>query len=89
MQHFCRTLIKSELKNYKSRQGSCSINGNIDYNWKIIQAPKNVIDYVVVHELCHLIEHNHSPKYWGNVERFMPNWRDGRDWLKENSYLLK
>ncbi|MDA7830045.1 M48 family metallopeptidase [Gammaproteobacteria bacterium] len=77
------------IKNYKSRWGSCAINGNIDYNWKIIQAPKNVIDYVVVHELCHLIEHNHSPKYWGNVERIMPNWRDSKDWLKHNSDILK
>jgi len=77
------------IKNYKSRWGSCSISGNIDYNWKIIQAPKDVIDYVVVHELCHLIEHNHSPKYWGNVERVMPNWKDSRDWLKQNSDILK
>lgn len=77
------------IKNYKSRWGSCSINGAIDYNWKIIQAPKKVIDYVVVHELCHLIEHNHSPKYWSYVEKFMPNWKESRDWLKENSDLLK
>ena len=77
------------IKNYKSRWGSCSINGAIDFNWKIIQAPKKVIDYVVVHELCHLIEHNHSPKYWSYVEKFMPNWKESRDWLKENSEVLK
>jgi len=77
------------IKNYKSRWGSCSINGAIDYNWKIIQAPKKIIDYVVVHELCHLIEHNHSPKYWSYVEKFMPNWKESRDWLKENSDILR
>ena len=77
------------VKNYKSRWGSCSINGAIDYNWKIIQAPKKVIDYVVIHELCHLLEHNHSPKYWSYVEKFMPNWKENRDWLKENSDLLR
>mgnify|MGYP000928872431 CR=1 FL=1 len=77
------------IKNYKSRWGSCAINGAIDYNWKIIQAPKKVIDYIVVHELCHLIEHNHSPRYWSYVEKFMPNWKESRDWLKENSDLLK
>ena len=77
------------IKNYKSRWGSCSISRAIDYNWKIIQAPKKVIDYVVVHELCHLIEHNHSPKYWSYVEKFMPNWKESRNWLKENSDILR
>ena len=77
------------IKNYKSRWGSCSISGSIDYNWKIIQAPKRVVDYVIVHELCHLIEHNHSPKYWSNVARFMPNWKESKDWLRENSEVLK
>lgn len=77
------------VKNYKSRWGSCSSNGVIDYNWKIIQAPKKVIDYVIVHELCHLIEHNHSPRYWSHVEKFIPTWRESRDWLKENSDFLK
>tara|TARA_A200000113_G_scaffold221499_1_gene233447 strand:- start:158 stop:844 length:687 start_codon:yes stop_codon:yes gene_type:complete len=75
-------------KNYKARWGSCSTNGAIDYNWKIIQAPKKVIDYIVVHELCHLLEHNHSPKYWSFVEKFMPNSKDSKVWLKENADLL-
>ena len=77
------------VKNYKSRWGSCSKNGAIDYNWKIIQAPKKVINYIIVHELCHLIEHNHSPRYWNHVEKFEPNWKERRNWLKENSDLLK
>ena len=77
------------VKNYKARWGSCSINGAIDYNWKIIQASRKVIDYVVVHELCHLLEHNHSPKYWSCVEKFMPNSKDSKVWLKENADLLR
>ena len=77
------------IKNYKARWGSCSTNGAIDFNWKIIQAPKKVIDYIVVHELCHLLEHNHSPKYWRCVEKFMPNFKDSKNWLKENADLLR
>lgn len=77
------------IKNYKARWGSCTINGAIDYNWKIIQAPKKVIDYIVVHELCHLLEHNHSPKYWSCVEKFMPNSKDYKVWLRENADLLR
>lgn len=77
------------IKNYKARWGSCTINGAIDYNWKIIQAPKKVIDYIVVHELCHLLEHNHSPKYWSCVEKFMPNSKDSKVWLRENADLLR
>tara|TARA_Y100001970_G_C14253107_1_gene873257 strand:+ start:6218 stop:6922 length:705 start_codon:yes stop_codon:yes gene_type:complete len=81
--------ISVSVKNYKARWGSCTINGALDYNWKIIQAPRKIIDYVVVHELCHLLEHNHSPKYWSYVEKFMPNWKESKDWLKKNSDLLR
>ena len=71
------------VRSYKSRWGSCSINGDIRYNWHLIFQPHPVVDYVVVHELCHLLEHNHSPKYWAHVERHIPNWREYRDWLKK------
>ncbi len=70
------------IKNYKSRWGSCSSNGDLTYNWRIILAPHRIVDYVVVHELCHLLEHNHSLNYWKHVEHYVPNWRDCRDWLK-------
>lgn len=73
---------------YKSRWGSCSTKGDVGYNWKIIIAPHNIIDYVVVHELCHLIEHNHSPAYWKCVERIMPNYRESKKWLKANGTKL-
>lgn len=73
---------------FKSRWGSCSIKGDVGYNWKIIIAPHNIIDYVVVHELCHLIEHNHSPAYWKCVERIMPDYRENKEWLKVNGTRL-
>ena len=72
------------VKNYKSRWGSCSTKGDISYNWRIILAPHSIVDYVVVHELCHMLEHNHSSKYWKHVERYVPNWRECKDWLKQN-----
>lgn len=73
------------IKDYKSRWGSCSYNGDISYNWRIILAPYRINDYVVFHELCHMMEHNHSSKYWKNVEQFIPDWRDCRDWLRSSN----
>ena len=70
------------VKSYKSRWGSCSSNGELTYNWRIILAPHQIVDYVVVHELCHLLEHNHSPRYWQHVEYHLPNWKDCREWLR-------
>jgi len=72
------------VKSYKSRWGSCSTNGDISFNWKIIIAPHHIVDYVVVHELNHMIEHNHSPKFWRGVERVIPDYRECKEWLKEN-----
>jgi predicted metal-dependent hydrolase len=77
------------IKTYKSRWGSCSVKGAITYNWKIILAPHRIVDYVVVHELCHLLEHNHSVRYWKHVERFVPDWRDCRDWLRANGSTVE
>ena len=75
------------VKNYKSRWGSCSIKGDLSYNWRIILAPNHILDYVVVHELCHLLEHNHSKKYWQHVEDYFPEWKNSRNWLRQNNYL--
>jgi predicted metal-dependent hydrolase len=77
-----------KVKSYKSRWGSCSSQGLISYNWRIIIAPEPVIDYIIVHELCHLIEHNHSPRFWALVERFSPDYKQHRSWLRENGLLL-
>lgn len=76
------------LKDYKSRWGSCSVEGDITFNWKIIMAPNRIVDYVVVHELCHLVHHDHSPKFWREVERIMPNYAECKEWLKFNAEKL-
>lgn len=82
------TYSEIRVKSYKSRWGSCSTQGLISYNWKIIISPEPVIDYIIIHELCHLIEHNHSPRFWALVERFAPDYKQHRNWLRENGLLL-
>ena len=76
------------LKNYKSRWGSCSNSGEINFNWKIIIAPHHIVDYVVVHELCHMLEHNHSSRYWRHVQSVIPYYKMDRQWLKVNGMGL-
>ena len=77
------------VKNYKSRWGSCSPTGDISYNWKIIMAPHRVVDYVVVHELAHLLEHNRASDYWKHFENVFPDHRERRQWLKQNANTLE
>ena len=76
------------VKGYRSRWGSCHLDGRIYFNWRLIMAPAWVIDYVVVHELCHLIHHNHSKNYWALVESVMPDYRHAKVWLKTNCNTL-
>ena len=77
-----------KVRDYKSRWGSCSIKGDVSFNWKVILAPQKIVDYVIVHELAHMIQHNHSPKYWKLVARILPNHQEYRDWLKQNGSRL-
>lgn len=77
-----------EVKYFKSRWGSCSMDGTIKFNWRIIMAPHRIVDYLVVHELAHLVHHNHSPDYWRTVEHSLPNYRELRRWLKEKGAFL-
>ena len=79
---------KIKVRSYKNRWGSCSSNGDISYNWKLIMAPEKIIDYVIIHELCHLIHFNHSKDYWGEVSKKLPNYRESKEWLKSNQYLF-
>ena len=76
------------IKSFKSRWGSCSITGEILYNWRIIIAPHRIVDSVVVHELCHLVHHNHSDKFWRLVESVFPDYKQCRQWLRHNSRQL-
>lgn len=76
------------IKTFKSRWGSCSPKGELDFNWIIVMAPNRVVDYVVIHELCHLKQLDHSPKFWKEVERVMPDYAEHKEWLKLNSGKL-
>lgn len=72
------------IRNQKTRWGSCSQKGNLNFNCLLMLAPDAVIDYVVVHELCHILEMNHSTVFWNHVERIMPDYKIHRKWLKEH-----
>jgi len=72
------------IRAQKTRWGSCSPKGNLNFNWKLMMAPEPVIDYVVVHELAHLREMNHTRKFWELVGRYCPQWRQHRKWLKDH-----
>ncbi len=71
------------IGNQKSRWGSCSKRGNLNFNYKIVFLPKEIQDYIVVHELCHLKEFNHSVRFWALVEKEIPNWQKLRKELKK------
>ena len=70
------------IRNQRSRWGSCSSQKNLNFNYRMIFLPHELIDYIVVHELCHLIEFNHSPAFWSHVERVLPDYRAHRAHLK-------
>ena len=76
------------LRDQKTRWGSCSSRGGISLNWRLIMAPPPVIDYLVIHELCHLRQPNHSPAYWREVARWCPDFRLHRQWLRQHGALL-
>ena len=72
------------IRNQKTRWGSCSSKGNLNFNCLLMLAPDEVVDYVVIHELCHLIEMNHSKAFWKQVEQVMLDYKKHRKWLKDH-----
>lgn len=77
------------VRNQRSRWGSCSRKGTISLNWRLIQAPVFVRDYLIFHELAHLREMNHSPRFWREVEGFCPDYRSAEQWLRQHGALLR
>ncbi len=77
------------IREQSTRWGSCSSERNLNFNWKLILAPPQVLDYVVVHELSHTVEMNHSKSFWNVVEKVMPNYMEYRKWLRVNGNTLK
>jgi predicted metal-dependent hydrolase len=72
------------IRSQKTRWGSCSQRKNLSFNWKLIMAPEPVIDYVIIHELTHLKEMNHSKRFWKLVAQYCPGWREHKKWLKQH-----
>ena len=79
---------KISVRCQTSRWGSCSHKGNLSFNCLLMLAPETVRDYVVVHELCHRKYMNHSPAFWATVADVLPDYRQAKNWLKENGYSL-
>lgn len=79
---------KITIKAQKTIWGSCSSKGNLNFNYRLIMAPLDVIDYVVVHELCHLVHMNHSKEYWKLVESIIPDYNLKKNWLNDNGYII-
>lgn len=72
------------VKEQKTRWGSCSIKGNLNFNWKLVLMPERIMDYVIVHELAHRKQMNHSAAFWKEVETVLPDYRERRQWLREH-----
>lgn len=79
---------KFRLSSARTRWGSCSAQGTISLTWRLIMAPPEIIDYVIIHELAHTKEKNHSPAFWDLVGRHIPDYKEKRRWLKKNGFLL-
>ena len=84
-----RPITRISIRAQKTRWGSCSSKGTLSFNWKLLLAPQEVIDYVVIHELCHLCEMNHSDRFWALVESIQPDYKLHRKWLKDNGHTLE
>jgi predicted metal-dependent hydrolase len=81
-------LREIRLKEIKSRWGSCSAKGGVSISWRPIMAPAEVFDYLLIHELCHLLERGHTPRFWAEVEKRCPEHRAARRYLREKHFEL-
>ena len=76
------------IRNQRTRWGSCTSKGNLNFNCLLMLCPESVREYVIVHELCHRLEMNHSPRFWAEVEKQLPDYRQQRKWLMDNGAAL-
>lgn len=76
------------VRNQRTRWGSCSARGTVSLNWRLIQTPEGIRDYIIYHELMHLREMNHSTRFWARVNEVCPGWREAERWIKQNASLL-
>lgn len=83
-----RPLRSWALSSARTRWGSCSADGSIRLNWRLLQAPPAILDYVIAHELAHLLHMNHSADFWAEVSRLYPDWQAARRWLKQQGHTL-
>jgi predicted metal-dependent hydrolase len=83
------TVRRVSVRDQRSRWGSCSRRGTVSLNWRLVQVPLFVRDYILLHELAHLKEMNHSSRFWGEVARICPEYELAEAWLKKNAGLLK
>lgn len=93
LKHYCGIIGANYnrfcIKAQKTRWGSCSSKGNLNFNWRLVMAPLWVLDYVVVHELSHLKHMNHSKEFWNTVSLYIPDYKKAVVWLKDNGGTLK
>ncbi|MCX8056559.1 MAG: M48 family metallopeptidase [Ignavibacteria bacterium] len=80
---------KIKISSGRKNIGSCSAKGNLNFSWRLVQAPLDVIDYVVVHEIVHLKEKNHNKAFWRKVKSLKPNYKENLNWIKENWFFLR
>jgi predicted metal-dependent hydrolase len=83
-----RTVRRVSIRDTRSRWGSCSAEGRLSFSWRLVLAPPMVLDYVVAHEVAHLVEMNHSPAFWRIVDRLTPHAREAKRWLRANGETL-
>jgi predicted metal-dependent hydrolase len=76
------------IANQRTRWGSCSTNGSMSFNWRLLLAPPAILEYVVWHEACHLVHMDHSPRFWALLERHLPDYRTPRRWLRDHGATL-
>lgn len=79
---------KIGITSARTRWGSCSANGSLNFSWRLILAPMEAVDYVIVHELVHTLHHNHSRRFWKKVETILPDYKERRKWLRRNGQQL-